>query len=259
MHCNAIYILDRFSASDHSLINAFFWFSRGLQKSLLPVVRIKRPPLSCKTPIICRRRNGGAPGHRATSWMQNFNIDLMGDAWKEWGEKSVMCLLALYHSTGSVTFINQWEQFGKNNIRQTKHEYLNYSPNLSRLTRARRGGGVKTTVHPWGFFVIAQKRRRIAVRTTFPRLSGKFWIQVTVCQVARAGQVTQPPANFAMASRSQWWRDRFETFRIWYTAKYLQLVYLYHILYIVDLMSCHFRDLPIMFSSPLNTPLTWAH
>ena len=32
--------------------------------------------------------------------------------------------------------------------------------------------------------------------------------------------------KFQIASRPQWWREKFETFRIWCTTKYLQLVYL---------------------------------
>ena len=51
--------------------------------------------------------------------------------------------------------------------------------------------------------------------------------------------------NFTIVSRPQWLRERFESFRIWYTTKYLQLVYL-GFFYIGDLRSGQFRDLPII-------------
>ena len=44
-------------------------------------------------------------------------------------------------------------------------------------------------------------------------------------------KVTPPPKNLTIASRPHWLRERFETFRIWYTTKYLQLVYLRFFLY----------------------------
>ena len=33
---------------------------------------------------------GGALGHRAPGWMRAFNINPMGIAWKDWGQKSVV-------------------------------------------------------------------------------------------------------------------------------------------------------------------------
>ena len=36
----------------------------------------------------------------------------------------------------------------------------------------------------------------IAVWTTFPHLSSKFWVQVTSGQVTRSGQMTQPSNKF---------------------------------------------------------------
>ena len=70
-------------------------------------------------------------------------------------------------------------------------------------------------------------------------------MQVSKGQVSRSGQVTPPPTNFAIASRPQWLRERFETFIIWYTTKYLQLVYL-RFFYISNLRSGQCRDLPII-------------
>ena len=57
--------------------------------------------------------------------------------------------------------------------------------------------------------------------------------------------MTPLPKNFTIASRPQWLRERFETFMIWYTTKYQQLVYL-GFFYIGDLRSGQFRDLPII-------------
>ena len=48
-----------------------------------------------------RRRNGGAPGHRTSSWMRYLNIDLTSVARKEWVQKSVVPLLALRCSAAS--------------------------------------------------------------------------------------------------------------------------------------------------------------
>ena len=80
----------------------------------------------------------------------------------------------------------------------------------------------------WGeVFRDVRKRQRaappfffcIAVRTTVPQLSWKFYVQVNEGQVTTLGQVTPPPKKNPNASRTQWWRERYEVFRIWYTTK----------------------------------------
>ena len=55
-----------------------------------------------------------------------------------------------------------------------------------------------------------------------------------------------------IASRPQWWRESFETFRIWFTTKYLQLVYLGYF-YIGDLMSGQLCDLPFISQWGINS------
>ena len=67
----------------------------------------------------------------------------------------------------------------------------------------------------------------IAVWTTFPYLSWTFLAQVTSSQVTRPGQVTQPPRNFAIASRPQWCSKRHETFWIRYNDKYIHTTFIF--------------------------------
>ena len=59
--------------------------------------------------------------------------------------------------------------------------------------------------------------------------------------------------NFPIASRPQWWRESFETFRIWFTTKYLQLVYLGYFFYIGDLRSGQLCDLPFISQRGINS------
>ena len=54
--------------------------------------------------------------------------------------------------------------------------------------------------------------------------------------------------NFPIASRPQWWRERFETFRIWFTTKYVHTCSLFisDIFYIGDLRSGQLCELPFI-------------
>ena len=67
-------------------------------------------------------------------------------------------------------------------------------------------------------------------------------------KIRSPGQVKWPHLRkkITIGSRPQWLRERFEAFRIWYTTKYLQIVYLGFLFYIGDLRSGQFRYLPII-------------
>ena len=63
-------------------------------------------------------------------------------------------------------------------------------------------------------------------------------------QVRSPGQVKCPTSKIAIASRSQWSRECFETFRISAT-QYSAYNFYISFFYIADLVSGHFRDLPL--------------
>ena len=60
-------------------------------------------------------------------------------------------------------------------------------------------------------------------------------------------QVSDPTSEklYSRVTATWWLREIFETFKIWYNTKYLQLEYL-DFFYIGDLRSGQFRDLPII-------------
>ena len=75
-------------------------------------------------------------------------------------------------------------------------------------------------------------------------------------KVRSPGQIKWPPPpkkSFPIASRPEWWRESFETFRIWFTTKYLQLVYLGYFFYIGDLRSGQLCDLPFISQWGINS------
>ena len=93
------------------------------------------------------------------------------------------------------------------------------------LTRARLEG-VWTPPIPRGFFAIAKKRRRCA---PFGQLFRNFPENLSPGHQRSGHQIrwSDPSSKkITIAWRPQWLRERYETFIIWHTAKYLQLVYL---------------------------------
>ena len=116
------------------------------------------------------------------------------------------------------------------------NRYRSWSPQITRSNKQNRDKRVATHVLCHLFVKNAKNDHKTLFRN-FPEIFGPGH--------QRSGQVTSPPKNLTIASRPQWLRERFDTFRIWYTTKYLQLVDL-GFFYIGDLRSGQFRDLPII-------------